>query len=115
MCDRAALYRCFPSRPHLALAVFEENFAGLEALAAEPDPGAFARLWRRLPDPTVEETAFVEMGWTPAAASPTTTATGDCGRWSRTRCAASAGPDSWTPTPPPTTCCWPSAWCTAWP
>lgn len=58
---QGVLYRHFPNRLHLAFAVFEENFAELEALAAAPGPGAFGRLWRRLLDLTVEETAFVEM------------------------------------------------------
>ena len=58
---QGVLYRHFPTRLDLALAVFEEHFVELEALAAEPDAGAFGRLWTRLVELTVEESAFVEM------------------------------------------------------
>lgn len=58
---QAVLYRHFPSRLDLALAVFEENLAQLEVIAAETDAAAFGRLWTRLVELTVESAAFVEM------------------------------------------------------
>lgn len=58
---QGVLYRHFPTRLDLAFAVFEENLAQLEAIGAEPDPGAFGRLWERLVAVTVEAAAFVEM------------------------------------------------------
>lgn len=58
---QGVLYRHFPTRLDLALAVFEENFAQLEAIAADPGAGAFARLWERMVHLTVESAAFVEM------------------------------------------------------
>ena len=58
---QGVLYRHFPTRLDLAIAVFEEHFVELEALAAAPDAGAFGRLWTRLLELTVEESAFVEM------------------------------------------------------
>ena len=58
---QGVLYRHFPSRFDLAFAVFEENFAELETLAADPAPDAFGRVWSKLLDLTVREAAFVEM------------------------------------------------------
>lgn len=58
---QGVLYRHFPTRLDLALAVFEENLAQLEAVAAAPDPSAFGRLWQALVELTVESAAFVEM------------------------------------------------------
>ncbi|WP_182113172.1 MULTISPECIES: TetR/AcrR family transcriptional regulator [unclassified Actinotalea] len=58
---QGVLYRHFPTRLDLALAVFEENFAELEAIATRPDPRAFVDLWSRLVDITITESAFVEM------------------------------------------------------
>lgn len=58
---QGVFYRHFPTRVDLAFAVFEEHFAELEALAAEPDAQTFHRLWSRLVDLTIEEAAFVEM------------------------------------------------------
>jgi len=58
---QGVLYRHFPTRLDLAFAVFEENFAQLEAIAADPDAGAFGRLWDRMVRLTVESAAFVEM------------------------------------------------------
>lgn len=58
---QGVLYRHFPTRLDLALAVFEANFVELEALAADPGPDAFPRLWARVLDLTVESSAFVEM------------------------------------------------------
>ncbi|MGM0386686.1 MAG: TetR/AcrR family transcriptional regulator [Actinomycetota bacterium] len=58
---QGSLYRHFPTRLDLALAIFEENFAELEALA-EADCGddCLLRLWRRLVEFTLESRAFVE-------------------------------------------------------
>ena len=58
---QGVLYRHFPSRVDLAFAVFEENFAELEAIVAEPGPGAFARLWDRLIELTLDSFGFVEL------------------------------------------------------
>ena len=58
---QGVLYRHFPTRLDLAFAVFEEHFVELEAIAAEPDADAFGRLWSRMLDFTVEESAFLEM------------------------------------------------------
>lgn len=58
---QGVFYRHFPTRIDLAFAVFEEHFAELETLAAQPDAQTFSRLWSRLLDLTIEEAAFVEM------------------------------------------------------
>ncbi|MGY1846742.1 TetR/AcrR family transcriptional regulator [Blastococcus sp. SYSU DS1021] len=58
---QGVLYRHFPTRLDLAFAVFEDNFAELEAIAADPDAGSLGRLWSRLVDQAIETTAFVEM------------------------------------------------------
>ena len=58
---QGVLYRHFPTRLDLAFAVFEDNFAELERVAAEQDAGAFGRLWSRLVALTVDTSAFVEM------------------------------------------------------
>jgi AcrR family transcriptional regulator len=59
---QGSLYRNFPTRLDLALAIFEENFTALEAMAAADDGlDCFQRLWRQLVEFTVESTAFVEM------------------------------------------------------
>ncbi|HHW82771.1 MAG TPA: helix-turn-helix transcriptional regulator [Actinomycetales bacterium] len=58
---QAVMYRHFPSKLDVALAVFEENLTELEVLAAEPRPDAFWRAWDRLVDMTIESLAFVEM------------------------------------------------------
>jgi AcrR family transcriptional regulator len=58
---QGVLYRHFPTRLDLAFAVFEENLEQLEAVGAEPDAGAFGRLWERLVALTIESAAFVEM------------------------------------------------------
>ena len=41
--------------------MFDDNFDELEAIAADPSPEAFGRLWSRLLDLTIEASAFVEM------------------------------------------------------
>ena len=58
---QAVLYRHFPTRHDLAFAVFEDNLVDLEAIVADPDPGAFGRLWSRLIELTIQVSAFVEM------------------------------------------------------
>lgn len=59
---QAVLYRHFPRRLELAYAVFADNFAKLEDLAAATaGPEAFRVLWRSLVDNLLESTAFVEM------------------------------------------------------
>jgi len=59
---QGSLYRHFPTRLDLALAVFEDNFVELEALAAsDTAPGSFGRLWQRLLELTLASTAFIEL------------------------------------------------------
>lgn len=58
---QGVLYRHFPTRLALAFAVFEENFAELEALAQQPTQDTFARLWARLVELMQEASAFIEM------------------------------------------------------
>ncbi|WP_413451612.1 helix-turn-helix domain-containing protein [Georgenia phoenicis] len=58
---QAVLYRHFPRRLDLAFAVFEENFAELEQLSAEPGPDAFERVFERLVGLMVESVGFVEL------------------------------------------------------
>ncbi|GGN59661.1 TetR family transcriptional regulator [Actinoplanes lobatus] len=58
---QGVFYRHFPTRLDLALAVFEENFAQLDAICAAPDEHTFGRLWKRMVELTIESAAFVEM------------------------------------------------------
>lgn len=58
---QGVLYRHFPNRTMLALAVFEQNFVELEAMADNPDEHTFERLWQRLLSMVIESAAFVEM------------------------------------------------------
>ena len=58
---QAVMYRHFPSKLHVALAVFEENIAELEHLARSPEPDAFWHVWDRLVAMTIESSAFVDM------------------------------------------------------
>lgn len=58
---QGVLYRHFPTRQHLAVAVFEENFSELETLASEPSPRAFDRFFDRLVELTLESLGFVEV------------------------------------------------------
>ncbi|XVX18590.1 TetR/AcrR family transcriptional regulator [Actinomycetota bacterium] len=58
---QGVLYRHFPTRLDLALAVFEDNFVELEALASSTDRHSFDRLRERLVTLTVESVAFVEV------------------------------------------------------
>jgi len=58
---QGVLYRHFPTRLDLALAVFENHFDELTTIAQDDSPEAFGRLWSRLLDLVVEESAFIEM------------------------------------------------------
>lgn len=58
---QGVLYRHFPSRLELALAVFDEHFPRYAAIAAEPGPDAFVALWRRVVDNLIEGAVFVDM------------------------------------------------------
>ena len=59
---QGSLYRHFPTRLDLALAVFEENYAELETLAStDTASGSFGRLWQRVLELTLASTAFVEL------------------------------------------------------
>nr|WP_231980531.1 TetR/AcrR family transcriptional regulator [Tessaracoccus coleopterorum] len=59
---QGALYRHFSTRLDLALAVFAENLAEIEEIAANVRrPEGFPKLWRRLISSVVETTALVEM------------------------------------------------------
>lgn len=59
---QGSLYRHFPRRLDLALAVFEDNLTELEALASrEWGPRGFHPLWQRLLELTVGSTAFIEV------------------------------------------------------
>ena len=58
---QGVLYRHFPKRLDLALAVFEENFERLEEAGADVGPGSFEALWGVLVDGVVSSAAFVEM------------------------------------------------------
>ncbi|WP_211369748.1 TetR/AcrR family transcriptional regulator [Nonomuraea turkmeniaca] len=57
---QGSLYRHFPDRVSLAMAVFEEGVAELEALAAEPGT-TLADVLTRMTEQTVASTAFIEM------------------------------------------------------
>lgn len=58
---QGVLYRHFPNRLDLAFTVFEQNLQEFEAVAGEPGPHTFGRLWNLLLEQTVREAAFVEM------------------------------------------------------
>lgn len=59
---QGVLYRHFPNRLDLAVAVFEENFAAIEQLAGDTaGPECFGVVWRRLVADTVTSTAFIDM------------------------------------------------------
>lgn len=58
---QGSLYRHFPDRLDLAVAVFEDNLAVLERLAEGDDPGRFTRVWDEVVDQVVTSTALVEM------------------------------------------------------
>lgn len=58
---QGVLYRHFPTRLDLALAVFEDSFTELEAIADGPHPDRLERLWARIIELTITQSAFVEM------------------------------------------------------
>jgi AcrR family transcriptional regulator len=59
---QGVLYRHFPTRTELALAVFSDNIDDLERIAAaDTGPRGFLTLWRRLVQQTLESTAFVDL------------------------------------------------------
>ena len=60
--SQGVLYRHFPSRIDLALAVFEENVAKIvhAARAADHPENRFAVTWRQMVDLTVSDVAFIE-------------------------------------------------------
>lgn len=59
---QGSLYRHFPTRLDLALAIFEDNYAELERIAEQDTGlGGFRRLWLRLIELTLESKAFVEL------------------------------------------------------
>jgi AcrR family transcriptional regulator len=57
---QGSLYRHFPDRASLALAVFEENIAGLETRAAEPD-ATLDDLLAEVIDQLTTSVGFIEM------------------------------------------------------
>lgn len=58
---QGVLYRHFPRRADLALAVFEENMDQIEADCATVEDGSFLRMWWRLVDELFASAAFIEM------------------------------------------------------
>lgn len=61
---QGSLYRHFPDRISLAMAVFEENVTQLEALVAEPDT-TLADVLALMTEQTLASTAFIDMVGTP--------------------------------------------------
>lgn len=59
--SQGVLYRHFPTKFDLAFTVFEDHFARLEQVLAEPEPEPFQRFWNLLTELMVEGAAFVEM------------------------------------------------------
>jgi AcrR family transcriptional regulator len=58
---QGVLYRHFPARTDLALAVFSDNIDEIEQLAAaHPGPDGFLVLWRRVVEHMLESSAFVD-------------------------------------------------------
>ncbi len=58
---QAVLYRHFPRRMDLAMAVFEENFTRLQTLAARPTPDAFEQLVDQVVEFMLQSFGFVEL------------------------------------------------------
>ncbi len=59
--SQGVLYRHFPTKASLALAVFAENVDEIVALCANAtEPGAFFEIWARLVEQSLESVAFVE-------------------------------------------------------
>lgn len=59
--SQGVLYRHFPNRTALAVAVFEHNFETIEAIASTHGPGTCARLWDWLLGCAVMDVGFVEV------------------------------------------------------
>lgn len=59
--SQGVFYRHFPDRLTLGLAVFEDNFTELRAIAASDGPQALEKVWSRLVEFTITDVAFVEM------------------------------------------------------
>jgi len=57
---QAVLYRHFPDRLTLALALLEDNLTEFETLAADPSPAAFAGLWRTIVHHVIHDAAFID-------------------------------------------------------
>ncbi len=58
---QGVLYRHFPTRTDLALAVFTDNIDEIEELEArQTGPDAFLVLWRRVVEHLIDSTAFVD-------------------------------------------------------
>lgn len=57
---QGVLYRHFPTRMDLALAVFDENLTRIERTAASGGPEVFDRVWRELVTLILTDVAFVE-------------------------------------------------------
>ena len=66
---QGSLYRHFPDRISLALAVFEDSVAGLEALAAEPGT-TLDDVLALITEQTIASTAFVNMVTAPPSPDP---------------------------------------------
>ena len=58
---QGVLYRHFPKRLDLALAVFDDSFVRLEEAGADVGPGSFWALWKVLVEAVADSAAFVEM------------------------------------------------------
>lgn len=58
---QGVLYRHFPTRLDLAVAVFEDHFRQYEAIAQEEDPTGLFDLWAAIVDHLISSTAFVDM------------------------------------------------------
>ncbi len=66
---QGSLYRHFADREALALAVFEDNVAGLESYAAHPDTG-IDQMLNLIVDQVVTSIAFVELIDPPLSGGP---------------------------------------------
>lgn len=58
---QGVLYRHFPRRIDLAIAVFDENMTQMEADFADVGEGSLHRLWWSIVDTIISSTAFVNM------------------------------------------------------
>ncbi|RFA18223.1 TetR/AcrR family transcriptional regulator [Subtercola boreus] len=57
---QGSLYRHFPDRVSLALAVFDENIADLDSLVSDPD-GSVVDLFDRIADQAMASTALIDL------------------------------------------------------